>query len=131
MTEQRRDIFDNQEIGLQESAATSFAGVENNSKSTAIAGLQYAEPLVAKVVEKMATSGQDDIKNTNLFRARQDLIKLEKSSRMKGGISKRQLRLAQHDVINQYIADNPSMAEDFDKLVTGVNNTYGFGVLIS
>lgn len=127
MAEQRRDIFDNQEIGLQESAATSFAGVENNSKSTAIAGLQYAEPLVATVVEKMATSGQDDIKSTNLFRARQDLIKLEKSSRMKGGIDKRQLRLSQHDVINRYIAENPSMAEDFDKLVTGVNNTYGFG----
>lgn len=127
--ERRQDIFGNSDFGEGQSAATVAQGVPNQSKATAIQGLQYAEPLIGQLAAGLAerkNNEGDANKYQSLTNLETRLGQIEEAAQMKGGITKQQARRMQFDEAERFRQDNPHLIEDIDATVKRTQEVYGF-----
>lgn len=125
--ERRQDIFGNTDIGPGQSNATVAQGVPNPSKTTAIEGLQYLNPLIERVASGLSAKAEEDPnKYRSMLNAERELRASEEAALMKGGLTKEQRQLKQQEILDRYKDENPHLMEEFDKLAKRTQETYGF-----
>lgn len=125
--ERRQDIFGNTDIGPGQSNATVAQGVPNPSKTTAIEGLQYLNPLIERVASGLSAKAEEDPnKYRSMLNAERELRAAEEAAMMKGGLTSEQRKLKQQEILDRYKDENPHLMEEFDKLAKRTQETYSF-----